>query len=44
MSGPKLQRQLVASFAALLMSTIFIGATVAPSEGYAAAVPVVIHA
>ena len=44
MFASKLQRQLLASFAALLVSTVFVGATIAPATGYAAPVPVVRYA
>jgi hypothetical protein len=44
MSGFKFERQLIAAFAALLMSTIAVGAAVAPAQVSAATVEVVTYA
>lgn len=44
MSGLKIERHLIAAFAALLMSTIAVGAAVAPAQVSAAQVEVVTYA
>ena len=44
MSGFKYQRQLIAAFAALLMSTIAVGAAVAPAQVSATPLEVVTYA
>ncbi len=44
MSGSKFQRHLIAAFASLLMSTIAVGAAVAPAQVSAATVEVVTYA
>jgi hypothetical protein len=44
MSGTKFQRHLIAAFASLLMSTIAVGAAVAPAQVSAAPVEVVTYA
>jgi hypothetical protein len=43
MSGSKFQRHLIAAFASLLMSTIAVGAAVAPAQVSAAQVEVVTY-
>ena len=43
MSGLKIERQLIAAFAALLMSTIAIGAAVAPAQVSATTLEVVTY-
>ena len=43
MSGSKFHRHLIAAFASLLMSTIAVGAAVAPAQVSAADVKVVIY-
>ena len=44
MSGSNIQRHLVAAFASLLLSTIAVGAAVAPAQVSAAEVEVVTYA
>jgi hypothetical protein len=44
MSGFKIQRHLVAAFASLLMSSIAVGAAIAPAQVSAAQVEVVTYA
>ena len=44
MSGSKFHRNLVAAFASLLMSTIAVGAAVAPAEASATSVEVITYA
>jgi len=44
MSGLKIERQLIAAFAALLMSTIAVGAAVAPAQVSATSLEVVTYA
>ena len=44
MSGLKFERQLIAAFAALLMSSIAVGAAVAPAHGSATPLEVVTYA
>ena len=44
MSGSKIQRHLIAAFASLLMSTIAVGAAIAPSQVSAVQVEVVTYA
>jgi hypothetical protein len=44
MSGTKFQRHLIVAFASLLMSTIAVGAAVAPAQVSAAQVEVVTYA
>ena len=44
MSGFKIERQLIAAFAALLMSSIAIGAAVAPAQVSATPLEVVTYA
>jgi len=44
MTGSNFQRQLIAVFASLLMSTIAVGAAVAPAEVSAAPVEVLTYA
>ncbi|HEY0629986.1 MAG TPA: hypothetical protein VGD23_11735 [Sphingomicrobium sp.] len=44
MSGLKIERHLIAAFAALLMSTIAVGAAVTPAEVSATPVEVVTYA
>jgi hypothetical protein len=44
MSGLKFERQLIAAFAALLMSTIAVGAAVAPAQVSATPLEVVTYA
>ena len=44
MSGMKFERQLIAAFAALLMSSIAIGAAVAPAQVSATPLEVVTYA
>ncbi len=44
MSGSKFQRQLIAAFASLLMSTIAVGAAVAPAHVSATQVEVLTYA
>ncbi len=43
MSGLKIERQLIAAFAALLMSTIAIGAAVTPAQVSATSLEVVTY-
>jgi hypothetical protein len=43
MSGLKIERQLIAAFAALLMSTIAVGAAVAPAQVSATTLEVVTY-
>jgi len=44
MSGSKFQRHLIAAFASLLMSSIAVGAAIAPAQVSAAQVEVVTYA
>lgn len=44
MSGMKIERHLIVAFAALLMSTIAVGAAVAPAQVSASPVEVVTYA